>query len=103
MWAAVFAKYGYGGCTEHRGQISTSPTKKKYGIVTISDNRCGNGSFVLSARRHTRHPRWRVLGAGSDWGAPERCASDLRRIPLSVLEDFFGDGTCRGSTSRPVT
>jgi hypothetical protein len=96
MWDAVFVKYGFDGCVQHRGEISTAHTRRKYGIVTISDSHCGNGQFVLSTRRHAAHARWRVLGAGSDWGAPGRCAEDLRRIPRSVLEDFFSPEICRG-------
>jgi hypothetical protein len=96
MWDTVFAKYGFDGCVQHRGEISTAHTRRKYGVVTVSDSHCGNGQFVLSTRRHAAHARWRVLGAGSDWGAPERCAEDLRRIPRSVLEDLFSPEICRG-------
>jgi hypothetical protein len=102
MWDTVFAKYGFDGCVQHRGEISTAHTRRKYGIVTVSDSHCGNGQFVLSTRRHAAHARWRVLGAGSDWGAPERCAEDLRRIPRSALEDFFSPEICRGRAgARP--
>lgn len=96
MWKAVEAKYGSTGCIERRGEISTAPTRKKYGTVIISDRHCGNGQFVLSKRRHADHARWRSLGAGSDWGAPERCEQDLYRIPRAVLEDFFGLEVCAG-------
>jgi len=94
MWNAVDAKYGLDGCVERRGQISTARTKKKYGTVTIADNHCGNGQYVLSKRRHAAGSHWRVLGAGSDWGSPDRCHDDLRLIPRAVLEDFFGPAYC---------
>jgi len=94
MWNAVDAKYGIEGCVERRGQISTAHTRKKYGTVTIADSHCGNGQYVLAKRRHAAGSRWRVLGAGSDWGSPDRCKDDLRRIPRAVLEDFFGPGYC---------
>jgi hypothetical protein len=96
MWRAVNHRYGYKShsCIEHRGQISTAKTPGvRFGIVTIADNHCGNGQFVLSKRGHGR---WRVLGAGSDWGYTDRCADDLRKIPRVVLEDFFGAGVCAG-------
>lgn len=95
MWQAVYAKYGGGGCVEHRGQISTVHTPKlEYGKVVVADDICGNGQYVLAKPRDDASAAWRVLGAGSDWGMPARCASDLRRIPRKVLQDFFGPSTC---------
>jgi hypothetical protein len=102
MWKAVEVKYGFDGCVERRGQISTAPTRKKYGTVIVSDNHCGNGQFVMSKPRKSPHAVWRVLGAGSDWGDPERCSQDLRRIPRSVLQDFFGFLVCDGSGRSDV-
>jgi hypothetical protein len=84
-------------CVHHRGRISTAHTPRaKYGTVVIADVNCGNGQVVLSRPRH-RPGRWRELGVGSDWGYPGRCKQDLKKIPLKVLEDFFGAGTCRSA------
>jgi hypothetical protein len=95
MWQAVSSKYGSSGCVESRGQISTAHTpKRKYGLVTIADNICGNGQVVLAQPRHEPSAPWEVLGSGSDWGYPGRCASDLRTIPRSVLQDFFSPNIC---------
>jgi hypothetical protein len=95
MWQAVYGKYGSSDCVEHRGQISTAHTpKRKYGTVVISDSNCGNGQVVLAQPRNNPNARWQALGSGSDWGYPGRCASDLRRIPRKVLQDFFGPNTC---------
>lgn len=94
MWRIVEREPYLHDCVQRRGQISTAHTpRRKYGTVVISDRNCGNGQYVLAKRRGARGP-WRILGAGSDWGAPERCASDLRRIPRRVLEDFFRDDIC---------
>lgn len=95
MWRVVDIRYGYEGCVQRRGLISTAHTLKlEYGSVVVSDDICGNGQYVLARPRHVTGARWRVLGAGSDWGDPERCSSDLRHIPRKVLQDFFGPGTC---------
>lgn len=94
MWRTVEREPYLGDCVQRRGLISTARTpRRKYGTVVIADRNCGNGQYVLVKRRGTTRP-WRILGAGSDWGFPERCASDLRKIPRRVLEDFFGDGYC---------
>jgi hypothetical protein len=94
MWRVVEREPYLDACVHRRGLISTARTPhQKYGTVVISDGNCGNGQYVLVKPRGQSLP-WRILGAGSDWGAPERCASDLRKIPRRVLEDFFGDGYC---------
>jgi hypothetical protein len=94
MWSAVLKKGE--NCKERRGQISTAVTPGfKFGTVTIADAHCGNGQFVLRKRRASG-AKWKIVGAGSDWGAPERCADDLAKIPRPVLEDFFGAGYCSG-------
>jgi hypothetical protein len=95
MWEAVYADFGSSGCVEHRGQISTAHTpKRKYGTVVIADTQCGNGQVILAQSRDNSEAAWQVLGAGSDWGYPGRCASDLRKIPRKVLQDFFDPGIC---------
>jgi hypothetical protein len=94
MWRVVEREPYLDDCVQRRGRISTARTRRrKYGTVVISDRNCGNGQYVLSKRRGTMRP-WHILGAGSDWGSPGRCVSDLRNIPRRVLEDFFGDGYC---------
>ena len=105
MWRVADSS---GKCVHHRGRISTAGTHKRvFGLVTIADGQCGNGQVVLSKRRHARHARWHELGIGSDWGVdPGRCSSDLKRIPLKVLRDFFGPSTCSSfsiSVSTPRT
>jgi len=100
MWRAVEREPYTDGCVHHRGLISTAYSpRRKYGTVFISDRFCGNGQAVLAKRRGARRG-WRILGSGSDWGYPGRCAADLRRIPRRVLEDFFGDDFCEGYGSR---
>jgi hypothetical protein len=103
MWRTVEREPYLDDCVQRRGMISTAHTpRRKYGTVVISDRNCGNGQYVLAKRRGTMRP-WRIFGAGSDWGFPERCASDLRRIPRRVLKDFFGDDFCTnyvGTVSR---
>jgi hypothetical protein len=95
MWALVNRTLHTHDCVEHRGRISTALTPNfKFGVVTVADSTCGNGSFVLAKRRHQSGARWRIRGAGSDWGNPDRCAGDLRKIPRPVLEDFFSAGIC---------
>ena len=90
MWRVVDAE---GHCKHRRGRVSTVKTRRhRYGSVTIDDTRCGNGTFVL--RRARSGGRWRKVGAGSDWGNPDRCAADVRRIPLSVLRDLFSPDIC---------
>lgn len=92
LWRIVDSS---GKCVHHRARISTAGTKRRvFALVTVADNQCGNGQVVLSKKRHARHARWRVMGSGSDWGYPARCRSDLKRIPLRVLRDFFGSDTC---------
>ena len=98
MWNAVEKSVGATGCAERRGRISTAGTKQiKFGTVVIADATCGNGQFVLSKRRHRPGAKWRIRGAGSDWGNPDRCADDLRKIPRPVLEDFFGPDYCKAT------
>ena len=94
MWSTVLKKGE--DCKGRRGQISTAVTPGfKFGTVTIADAHCGNGQFVLRKRRASG-AKWKIAGAGSDWGAPDRCADDLASIPRPVLEDFFGAGYCSG-------
>lgn len=95
MWRVVDQG---GRCAIHRrAKISTAGTHRRaFGLVTIADNQCGNGQVVLSKRRHSKGSKWHILGSGSDWGYPGRCPGDLRKIPLKVLRDFFGRGTCSG-------
>ena len=94
MWRTLEREAHIEGCIERRGQISTAPTpRRKFGAVIIADSHCGNGQFVL-AKKRGGSGAWRIRGAGSDWGDPDRCAEDLRRIPRRVLEDFFGNGYC---------
>jgi hypothetical protein len=94
MWRSVDQALHLDGCVERRGLISTAETpRRKFGTVVIADSHCGNGQFVL-AKKRGGSGGWRILGAGSDWGNPDRCASDLRHIPRRVLEDFFGTGYC---------
>lgn len=94
MWRTVERLAYFNDCVERRGRVSTAYTpRRKFGTVLISDGRCGNGTVVLAKRRGRPGP-WRILGSGSDWGYPGRCASDLERIPLRVLQDFFGDDVC---------
>jgi hypothetical protein len=102
MWRTVERQPYLDDCVQRRGLISTARTPRlKYGTVVIADGTCGNGQYVLAKRKGTSRP-WRILGAGSDWGYPGRCASDLRRIPRGVLEDFFGEGYCAGYASSPA-
>lgn len=90
MWRAVDAE---GRCPHRRGRVSTVRTRRyRYGRVGVNDATCGTGEYVLRRRKGTR--RWRKVGAGSDWGAQERCAQDLKRIPRAVLRDFFGPNVC---------
>jgi hypothetical protein len=92
MWRVVDPD---GMCVHHRGHISKSHARSsKWGTVVVADNHCGNGQYVLRRRNSAR--RWKVAGAGSDWGNPNRCADDLHKIPRAVLEDFFGRPYCRG-------
>ena len=100
MWRVVEKEPYLEDCVQRRGLISTANTPRhKYGTVVIADRNCGNGQYILVKRRGGTHP-WRILGAGSDWGYPGRCASDLRKIPRRVLEDFFGDGFCSDYSAR---
>jgi hypothetical protein len=95
MWSVVLKRGD--DCKERRGKISTAVTPGfKFGTVVIADAHCGNGQFVLRKPRRSG-AKWKVLGAGSDWGAPPRCADDLAKIPRPVLEDFFGAGYCSGA------
>lgn len=94
MWRTLEREAHFEGCVERGGLISTAHTpRRKYGTVVVADSHCGNGQFVL-VRKRGAAGSWRIVGAGSDWGNPDRCASDLRRIPRRVLEDFFGAGYC---------
>lgn len=77
-----------GKCMHHRGAISTiGVTRLQYGTVTVSDNTCGDGTYVL--RRRRTGGAWHIAIAGSDIGAPDRCKDDLRKVPLRVLHDLF--------------
>lgn len=96
MWRTVEREDFLSDCVQRRGLISTAPTpRRKYGTVVVADGKCGNGQFVLAKRRGGSGV-WRIVGAGSDWGSPDRCADDLKRIPRRVLEDFFGSDYCAG-------
>jgi hypothetical protein len=87
LWRVVDRE---GRCQHRRGYISTvSSAKWRYGAVTIADSRCGNGTFVL--RRAKGGGAWKVRAAGSDFGNPDRCASDARKVPLRVLRDLRHD------------
>ncbi|MCW2952371.1 MAG: hypothetical protein JWQ48_1541 [Conexibacter sp.] len=91
MWRAVDRS---GTCVQRRGRISTVATPGyRYGTVTIADSHCGNGSFVL--RRRAGTGGWQIRLAGSDIGAPERCADDRRRVPIRVLRDLLYRDLCR--------
>lgn len=82
-----------GRCVHRRGIVSTMKTPpRSYAMVTISDNKCGNGSFILK-RLGPKKP-WRIVTAGSDWGDPSRCVDDLRKMPLAVLRDLTFKGIC---------
>lgn len=77
-----------GRCAHPRGKISTVKTAPtSYGIVTVADSNCGNGSFVL--RKLGPNKPWRIVLGGSDFGDPERCNSDKKKIPLKVLRDLL--------------
>ena len=76
-----------GKCVHHRGVVSTVTSRYAWGYVEVADGQCGNGIYVLKRRKGTR--TWKVAGAGSDWGAPERCRSDVRKIGRRVLQDLF--------------
>jgi hypothetical protein len=82
-------------CQHARGWVSTK-ARDLWGTVVIADANCGNGQAVL--RR--KGGRWTVRGQGSDWGAYDRCDSDLRRIPGAVLRDLLGRNTCRRYAER---
>jgi hypothetical protein len=91
MWRTVDASRK---CVERRGRISTIRTAGyRYGIVTIADSHCGNGSLVL--RRRAGAGGWQIRVAGSDIGAPDRCADDRRRVPIRVLRDLVFRDLCR--------
>ncbi len=90
MWAVVDQD---SRCAQHRGVISTVRSGRyRFGSVTVADANCGNGQAILRQRRGTNI--WRIVGQGSDWGARDRCAADLRRIPRAVLQDIFGARIC---------
>ncbi len=90
MWRVVDAD---NSCQHRRGKVSTVRSAKwRYGIVTIADSHCGNGSFVM--RRPKSGGRWRQRVAGSDIGAPQRCAADVKRVPLRVLRDLLAFEVC---------
>ncbi len=75
-------------CVHHRGKISTVRAKRfRYGVVTVADSQCGNGSYVMRRNKH-RHRWYRVL-AGSDIGYSDRCYDDVEKVPARVLEDLF--------------
>jgi hypothetical protein len=63
-----------------------------YTVVTIASRACGNGQFAL--RRPRSGGRWQALGAGSDWGSPDRCARDIRVIGITALRELFGREIC---------
>jgi hypothetical protein len=103
MWRVIEREQYTEDCVRHRARISTAHTPhRKYGIVLVADRKCGNGQVVLAKRRGTTR-RWRILGSGSDWGFPERCASDLRKVPRRVLEDFFGSDFCSDYRVAPTS
>jgi hypothetical protein len=75
-------------CVHRRGYVSTVHSDRYlYGIVTIADGVCGNGSNVM--RRKKTGGRWQTRIVGSDIGSPPTCASNVRRVPLRVLRDLF--------------
>ena len=91
MWRVVDRP---GRCVHHRGRISTVHTPHfRYGMVTVGDSMCGDGSYVLRKKRGG-HGRWRVRTVGSDIGAPGRCSDDARKVPKAVLRDLFGKIFC---------
>lgn len=90
MWQVVDSE---GKCIHWRGVVSTVKSRYSWGTVVIADRNCGNGQYVLKRRKGTR--RWQIVGAGSDWGFPDRCADDLRKIGRRVYRDLFpGDPNC---------
>jgi hypothetical protein len=85
MWRTVDTK---NECVHRRGFVSTVRSSRyRYGRVTIADSHCGNGVFVL--RRPRAGGRWRTVLAGSDIGAPDRCADDLKKVPRAIYRDLF--------------
>jgi hypothetical protein len=75
-------------CVHRRGFVSTVHSDRwLYGIVTIADGHCGNGSNVM--RRKKSGGRWQSRVVGSDIGSPPTCAPNVRRVPLRVLRDLF--------------
>ena len=77
-------------CVHRAGYVATVTTPAtrafRYGLIRISDARCGDGSVFLRKRSTWR--RWVFVDAGSDWGSPQECA---RRplVPLRIQRDLF--------------
>jgi hypothetical protein len=91
MWRVVDRQHRCSA--HHRPEVSTVPSERfVYARLVIADGTCGNGEELL--RRRKRSHRWRPVGAGSDWGNPDRCAQDLARYPLTVLRDLFSKRIC---------
>ena len=97
MWRVVEELVNPSGtCVHHRGVISTVKTDKyRWGRVTVSDSRCGDGRVILRRRKH--HKQWHIRQTGSDWESPDSCAEELRRIPRRVLEDLLYKGICKNA------
>jgi hypothetical protein len=82
-------------CLKHRRATVSSHTGKRwrFGTVKIADRVCGTGVVLL--RAPLRGSGWRVIGTGSDWlDRGYDCRADLRRAPLRVLRDLFGEAFC---------
>lgn len=94
IWRAYERKFSNGStCLHRRAVISTVPSRYVWGKIVVADRYCGNGEMVYKRRKGTR--RWKFVSGGSDWGFPERCADDLRKLGRSVYQDFFpNDPNC---------